>query len=324
MNALARTWLRRIALGLPIVTAPAGVIGLVAGTGCSCPPDRTAVFPVDERQAALVISDDGRSVDLAGCQQVCGEVTTTLPDGGMADAGFVGFRPSASGCQLLSEDEMLYVECAFPVDCVGGRKPAGLRAPVGRAADAGEWLARMAWMEAASVPAFQELARDLARLGAPDVLVRGAARAAHDERRHARAIARLARARGASVPRVVRAASRAPGLRELALDNAVEGGVRETFGALLAAVQAERAGDRDVREAMRAIARDEARHAILSDAIDRWAGSAVDRAEIERARGAAVAELRAAIDVDALPEEASAALGLPDAATQRVLLDALA
>lgn len=323
MNALARTWLRRIALGLPIVTAPAGAIVVVAGTGCACPPDRTEVFPVDERQAALVISDDGRSSDLAGCRQVCDEVTTTLPDGATADGGFASFRPAASGCQLLSEDEMLYVECSFPVECVGGRKPAGLHAPRHRARGAGEWLARMAWMEAASVPAFEDLARDLERLGAPGVLVRGAVRAGEDERRHARAVARLARARGASIPRVVRTAARSPTLRELALDNAVEGGVRETFGALLASVQAERAGDRDVRDTMRVIARDEARHALLSDAIDRWAGARVDRAELARARLDAVAALRGGIDHEDLAADAAHALGIPDAATQEALLDAL-
>ena len=100
--------------------------------------------------------------------------------------------------------------------------------------------------------------------------------------------------------------------------------MRETFGALLASVQAERAGDRDVRETMRVIARDEARHALLSDAIDRWAGAHVDREELARARRGAAAALRSGIDREDLAEDAARALGIPDAVTQRALIDALA
>jgi hypothetical protein len=60
-------------------------------------------------------------------------------------------------------------------------------------------------------------------------------------------------------------------LLELARDNAREGCVRETYGALTAAHQSRHAPEGDVREAMQIIARDETAHARLSWEIDAWA-----------------------------------------------------
>jgi hypothetical protein len=74
--------------------------------------------------------------------------------------------------------------------------------------------------------------------------------------------------------------------------------VRETFGALVALWQAGRAADPTVRATMRGIARDELRHAALGWQIDAWADAGLtpdDRAEVARAKRAAVAELRAAL-----------------------------
>jgi hypothetical protein len=53
-------------------------------------------------------------------------------------------------------------------------------------------------------------------------------------------------------------------------ENVVEGCVGESYGALVAMWQAERARDPAVSSAMRRIARDEARHAALSWALLRW------------------------------------------------------
>ncbi|HEX7671897.1 MAG TPA: hypothetical protein VF395_20020, partial [Polyangiaceae bacterium] len=62
-----------------------------------------------------------------------------------------------------------------------------------------------------------------------------------------------------------------PSLEDLAVENAVEGCVRETYGALLASFQAVRASDSEVATTMDVIARDETRHAALSWAIMHWA-----------------------------------------------------
>jgi hypothetical protein len=101
-------------------------------------------------------------------------------------------------------------------------------------------------------------------------LLRAASRSGRDERRHARRTRALARRFGVKVPNVECAPFERRSLFEIALENAVEGCVRETWGALVAMHQAERARDLDVRAAMAGIARDELRHAELAWRIERW------------------------------------------------------
>lgn len=124
-------------------------------------------------------------------------------------------------------------------------------------------------------------------------LVSWALRAAGDEIDHARVTATLAYKHGGqlgaplSVP-----ASQPKSLFELARENAVEGCVRETFGALVAAYQAETAADPEIAATMRAIAQDEADHAALGHEIDAWLRpllSEPQRAQVEKARLEAIA-----------------------------------
>jgi hypothetical protein len=117
----------------------------------------------------------------------------------------------------------------------------------------------------------------------------------------------------------------------MAIENAVEGCVRETFGALVAHWQARHARDPDVARVMRVVARDETRHAALAWAIAEWAAGR-DARERERARvreGAATAMRRAAAELareivrapaPALVHDA----GVPPAAIQRAMVRALA
>jgi hypothetical protein len=182
-------------------------------------------------------------------------------------------------------------------DCpVDGRRPRGMRA-FNRSdrAEVGGYLARSAYLEAASVLAFEQLARALAELGAPPQLVADCRDAAREEVGHARVIGALACARGAALVEVELGAQSLPSRLELALDNIVEGVVRETYGALQAIVRARTASARDVRAAMVRIARDESSHAALSLRIAAWLDtqlSADERAQVAHARGAAIAELR--------------------------------
>src|SRR5207247_1515181 len=85
-------------------------------------------------------------------------------------------------------------------------------------------------------------------------------------------------------------------LAELARDNAVEGMVGETFGALVATCQARAAASPVVRAVFARIARDEARHAALAHRLAPWlAGrlSARERVAItDAAREAADAACR--------------------------------
>jgi hypothetical protein len=81
----------------------------------------------------------------------------------------------------------------------------------------------------------------------------------------------LARAAGVHVPVVdVAPVARRP-LDEIAVENAVEGCVREAVGAITLHRQARAAADPVLRGVLSSIAEDEARHGALAWAIDGWA-----------------------------------------------------
>lgn len=214
-------------------------------------------------------------------------------------------------CVRESAESVLCINYAMPCE---GRRPAGLRSAQ-RLAQSGFacHLADAAWLEAASVDAFRQLRRELALHGAPKRLLRAASRSRRDERRHARTSRALARRFGVSVPALERDEVSARSLEALALDNAVEGCVRETWGALTALRQASRAAEPAVRAALGRIARDEVRHAELAWAIERWISPRLSVEQRERVRAArirAVVELAGEIRL-ALPQTERDRLGLP-------------
>jgi hypothetical protein len=194
---------------------------------------------------------------------------------------------------------------------VEGRRPAGLAelGPVSARTAAGAWLARAAWLEAASIHAFIRLARELEQHAAPPALVRWALLAAGEEVEHTRAMSRLAARYGGRAPIPEVAPPVARSLEALAIENAAEGCVRETWGAAIAEWQSRTARDPEVRAVFATIARDEARHAALAWAIDRWARTQLDEdacARVDAAQQAAARELASSADL------VSPALGLPD------------
>jgi len=190
-------------------------------------------------------------------------------------------HPSFDSCEVIGNVPYDYdLQCLFFVGCQGaGRAPRGLirdaAGPVAGDPVATYW-AEMAYLERASIVAFEELAEDLARLGAPSDLVDRALAAAGDEREHARVCGGLAEARGASPasPRVTEVPSRT--LLDIALHNARHGCVNESFAALEALYQAANAEDPEVREALTRIGHDETRHGQLAWDIDAWARTALD------------------------------------------------
>ncbi len=243
-----------------------------------------------------------------------------------------GTNPGAPGygflstCRLLTgETGQKMVECTYVQPC--GRRPAGLFAGGdSHAVDSvGRQLAEAAFLGQASVVAFEVLARELSAHGAPASLVRAARRAARDEVRHAQAMRGLSRRFGArpARPKTARYASRS--LEAIARENAVEGCVRETYGAMLATWQGETAGDGGVRATMRRIAHDETRHAVLAWSLARWAERRLDRAARARladARRAAVEALRAELATE--PDAAMVKLlGMPRSAHALALVDGL-
>jgi hypothetical protein len=213
--------------------------------------------------------------------------------------------------------------------CIG-RLPACLRneqlpARKARESAVGDYLARAAYLEAAAVDAFAILAAELHAHGAPASLKRAARRAKADEVRHARDVGRLARSYGATVRAPFVGPPEVRPLSQVAVENAVEGCVRETFGALIAAWQAQHARDPRVRASMQRIARDEARHAALGWRIFDWANERLpdeDRLRVEQAMMLAVSDLEAAARTK--PDgDVVRALGIPPASTASALATAL-
>ena len=235
-----------------------------------------------------------------------------------------GFVDRIEGCHLETDslgDKVVYTAVFLYEDTCAGRRPAGFEARGAAGRPLGAFFAHQAMLEAASVQAFHDLRADLTALGAPSSLVAAAARAAADEVRHARTCARLARRHGGrwheppAIPAPRRSAA------ALAEDNVVEGCVRETYGAAVAAYQARAAGDRRIRRAMATIARDEAAHAALAWRVHRWLAPQLDAATQARVRDASRAA-RAKLFASAKRASVPGA-GLPSVATAHHLLSAL-
>jgi rubrerythrin len=219
-----------------------------------------------------------------------------------------------------------HVSEAFLALCAG-RRPSGLTST---SVDLhrnklGDLLARMAHLEAAGVIAFERLAIELRAHEAPESLSRQAQIAADDERRHATTISDLARERGGEPVEVMTLPFAVRSLFELALENAVEGCIRETYGALVGAYQATRARDLDLRLAMRTIAPEEARHAALAHSVHQWVLSKLDKDERDGLRRAQVAAVFALARECSVPPDAELMdqAGLPDSGIACALLGEL-
>ncbi|MDX2018764.1 MAG: ferritin-like domain-containing protein [Deltaproteobacteria bacterium] len=212
--------------------------------------------------------------------------------------------------------------------CAIGRIPDGCdtqNAPQARWGSLAEFWSECAGLEAASIPAFHMLAEDLRRLNAPHGLIAEALSSAEDETRHAAVVFELA-ARAGGTSQDVRVPRRAPkSLFDMAHENAVEGCVRETFGAFVAAYQAQAASDPRAKAVFARIAEDELKHAALSHAIATWAGPQLsdgERALIDRDRSQLIAQLRRATATQHAPEVYEAA-GYPSGSVALRMLDVL-
>lgn len=265
-------------------------------------------------------------------------------DVGVTDEGYILHTTSGGGCGegddieqhvvLVRPDgtievlETILIEKGDP-GCSVGRLPAGLcrrpRVARQKAGAVGAFFADVAHLEAAAVTAFGQLARELSLHGAPRGMVSAALRSRRDEIRHARTVARLARRHGARPirPRVDPTSPRR--LVDVAADNAAEGCIRETYGALVAHVQARRASDPVVRRALARIAGDETRHAVLSWKLARWTDAHMrpsERAEVARRARHALERLELEL-TGAFDDRVHDVAGLPHADEARRLFGGL-
>jgi len=352
-NALAQFFERLVIASLPLAAAACSVkpatpplTSTASGDMSVTSGDAPDLGGGVARDAAVAARDlAGLTGDLA---DVCDNIPTTtdpppavvafpasdIPDGGFATPCQSGTfctqhcpAPQYTNCCGPTKSDGGVYELTCILDCSTpgpGRRPPGLVASAATArCDVGRYLADAAHLEAASVHAFRRLGRELRAHGAPNALVAGTRRAIRDEARHARAMRRLASAHGATSAAVRVAKTPVRSLEEIAVENAVEGCVRETFAALLAVHQARVAGDAAIREAMATIAPDETRHAELAWAIDEWVQQRLDdgaQQRVARARRQAVAALAA--ECATIDATLARAVGLPGREQTGALLEA--
>ncbi len=227
------------------------------------------------------------------------------------------------------ETTELQTEMLGSSGCVTGRRPAGLLSarPAAMHSPLGALFANIARLEAASVYAFERLARELVELSAPAPLVAEAVRSGLDEIRHTQLTAALAQRFGGRPAAVALEPLQARSRFEIALENAVEGCVRETYGAIVAHHQASLAQDPEVAAVMTSIAADETRHAQLSWRVAEWLEPQLDAAERDALRVAqtrAIAQLVREVEEDALPGRDARAIGWPSPSVGRALVQRMA
>jgi hypothetical protein len=272
---------------------------------------------VDASATDAAAADAATTYTQSECRVLCAAVSP--PD---------SITASITRCQPVTDDGgAAALGCWVRAICIGGRAPKGYSyaASGEERADPGAWLAALASLERASVVAFETLADQLAAHGAPGHFVDDARTAADDERRHAARVAELAASYGRTVAANDTSAEPVASLEALALENAVEGCVRETWGALVAHWQTSAAGDPRVRDAMRDIADEETAHATLSWRLAAWFETRLDgdarrrvRAGRERAVEALARDAR-----NPWSARCERALGLPSPAVSGALLDGL-
>ncbi len=323
MDRSSRSLLRRIALGLPLAAAPFGgllISGFTLCGPCGAPAPIESMHVIALAQHDTLITPSG-TIDPNACSTICTELRRgdagLAADGALADGGVIVVNDGSWRCTLdrVEPDEVLTCISQEPAfGCGSGRRPQALVPSRRAGADVGAWLAEVAHLEAASVPAFDELAAELALHGAPSMLMRIARESADDERAHARMVASLAERLGARPAPVQRGEIAPRSLVALAEDNAAEGCVREAFGALAAAHQAAASNDARVRAVFTCIVRDEARYALFSFALHDWASErlgARSAARLEEGRREELARIASEIAEPGV--ERAAVLGLPDA-----------
>ena len=207
--------------------------------------------------------------------------------------------------------------------CIGGRRPAGLNQTFAGqdCSEEAKWWAQIHYMEKAAVLAFMQLAEELRDLGAPRELIDGCLQAAAEEIGHAQVTGKLAVDLGAQLWPVEPVEKVERSLFDLAMHNASEGCVRETYAGLEGLYQATQVRQ-DWAPMVHQIAYEECGHAELSWRIHAWACTQLSReqvAQIELVQREALAELYdAAMERDIDPFFAE--MGLPDGPTALWLL----
>lgn len=205
------------------------------------------------------------------------------------------------------------------------RRPPGSSSNLSKVREIGEYFARLYELKEASSEAFRILATELLAHGAPPALARAAKRAGREEERHAQMLAAFVRRHDGALVRPSVTAGEPRPIETIAIENAVEGCVRETYLALVSARQSETAEDKTIRAAMKTIARDESEHAALAWTIAGWLEPRVQgeaRQRYGQSARAAIQSLRTEAYAP-YPESLRRLAGLPSVRDALALIDSL-
>jgi hypothetical protein len=324
----------------------ASVVGSSLAVGCALFED--CPHTVIDRETTVKLSSDDACKNakdlespwgyvsptkLAACRKLCNDGAITdchLPYGYYPttdDAGATTCPTPEAGNTVVLTCQVAHSEGTYSSGCpVAGRRTDGVSGGDVRAgASVGAFFAQCAGLEATAVIAFRRLVDELVALGVDGALVARARRAVADEIEHTDAMSWLATRNGASVEMPRHEVLPLRSMFEVALENAVEGRVRETFGAAVALHQARTAVDGATRRILARIAEEEREHAELAADLEAWFAERLteeERARIEAAKLSAIAELRAehGTETDALLVTCA---GLPTRAEASVILDGL-
>jgi hypothetical protein len=311
--------LRRVLQSIVLATLPAACMGpFDGGDECDTTVVRSFDFEVPS-DPPLDLRVESCRLDADACRALCDLLVQRAGvPGGSCTVTFEGDAVHA----VSSFTEHSSSTACNPGSASEGRRPAGLVQPCTFEATSaiGAWLAEAAWLEAASIPAFIYLARELDMHGAPGALARLALAAVRDEIRHARMMNAMAARFGGRPPLAKVDAPRPRSLEDMAIENAIEGCVRETWGAIVAMWQAERARDRELRAVFRSISKDEARHSALAWAVDSWLSTRLPDAAKKRVADARVHAVRELFEGEQSIHSVHAMLGLPIGADARALV----
>lgn len=320
-----------------VLTLPAIVSVITASAACgsttnsvlSCPSESVVVASSDACNLALreVTKPSGSYVS---CSEFCPARFTTCT---IDDTYLQAFRDAnpelthdadAGGPTPVCpapDDDRVKIECG---NICEGRRTAGVREPTTRARSLGEYFATCAYLEATSVLAFERMHAELVVHGAPAEILDRVARARREEERHVELTTMLARRYGREPISPIRTNFEVRSLFEIARENLVEGCIRETWGAVLALLRAERAEEAEIRTAAREIAEDETRHAELAWDVAMWLEARLsvgERTALRHAADGAILELT--LTSEEPSEHVRANTGLPTAQERAVLLDLL-
>ena len=290
-------------------------------------------------EATYVVRSEGRT-----CRDACASLSGSGGEGSWRVAGVMDCveateveiassptpeaDPGASSEGEAAQLATPVAVCRMQTRYMGGigRRPEGLVVSEAEGTtEAGAFFARMEQLERAAVIAFERTATLLRAHDAPSHLVRDVLRAGREEERHVVLAARWRAHFGGALAPIDVPELDTRTLDALARENATEGCVHETWGAVLAeahargALRASPILARDLRE----IAIDEASHAALSHRLDAWLRGSVSvraRRATDRARRDAIEEVRASLEDDHADLDA---IGWPSRAARVRLFDAI-